>query len=321
MSAGLRFFIAGSILFTIYYFHLNKPIWRKKINNTVYRKDKAYDSNGIKQENLTIQSTPALENKPKSREKITLSQWKDSLILGLTLFLCGQGLLTWGAQYLSSGMTGLLNSTIPLWVVIIGFFLYKWLKKGTQNQLTKSTIVGLSAGFGGLMLLVAPSIGTGDLSPIGTLALIISSIAWAIGSIYSTKAKLPVSILASSGMIMITGGLMLTIVSIGFGEYHNLDLMQISIQSILAQVYLIIIITIVGFTDFYWLLRKTSASLANTFAYVSPVIAVILGWLILGEKVTLITIIAMTIILFGVALMVTRKGKQRQLISDNTSSK
>lgn len=323
MSAGLRFFIAGSILFTIYYFHLNKPIWRKKINNTVYRKDnnKAYDSHSIKQENLTIQSTPALENKPKSREKITLSQWKDSLILGLTLFLGGQGLLTWGAQYLSSGMTGLLNSTIPLWVVIIGFFMYKWLKKGTQNQLTKSTIVGLSAGFGGLMLLVAPSIGTGDLSPIGTLALIISSIAWAIGSIYSTKAKLPVSILASSGMIMITGGLMLTIVSIGFGEYHNLDLMQISIQSILAQVYLIIIITVIGFTDFYWLLRKTSASLANTFAYVSPVIAVILGWLILSEEVTLITIIAMIIILFGVALMVTRKGKQKQLNSGNTSLK
>jgi drug/metabolite transporter (DMT)-like permease len=97
--------------------------------------------------------------------------------------------------------------------------------------------------------------------------------------------------------------------------------MQISIQSILAQVYLIIIITIVGFTDFYWLLRKTSASLANTFAYVSPVIAVILGWLILNENVTSITIIAMIIILFGVALMVTRKGKQKQLNSGNTSLK
>ena len=125
--------------------------------------------------------------------------------------------------------------------------------------------------------------------------------------IYSTRARLPVSILASSGMIMISGGLMLTAVSFAFGEYRNLDLMQISLQSLIAQIYLIVIITIVGFTDFYWLLRVTSASLANTFAYVSPVIAVLLGWAILHENLTITTIIAMVIILLGVALMVTKK--------------
>ncbi len=151
------------------------------------------------------------------------------------------------------------------------------------------------------------SISTGDLSPIGTAALIGSSIALAIGSIYSSKADLPVSILASSGMIMITGGLMLTAISFGFGEYRNLDLLQISGRSLAAQIYLIAIITVVGFTDFYWLLRATSASLANTFAYVSPVIAVLLGWAILHEKITLITVMAMIVILLGVALMVTKK--------------
>ena len=100
---------------------------------------------------------------------------------------------------------------------------------------------------------------------------------------------------------------MLTAVSFAFGEYRNLDLMQISLQSLIAQIYLIVIITIVGFTDFYWLLRVTSASLANTFAYVSPVIAVLLGWAILHESLTITTIIAMVIILLGVALMVTKK--------------
>jgi drug/metabolite transporter (DMT)-like permease len=162
------------------------------------------------------------------------------------------------------------------------------------------------------MLLVAPSISTGDLSPIGTAALIGSSIAWGIGSIYSSKADLPVSILASSGMIMITGGLMLTAISFGFGEYRNLDLLQISGRSLAAQIYLIAIITVVGFTDFYWLLRATSASLANTFAYVSPVIAVLLGWAILHEKITLITVMAMIVILLGVALMVTKKTAKKK---------
>jgi drug/metabolite transporter (DMT)-like permease len=306
LSAGLRFSIAGAILFTIYFLQVNRPrLWE---HHDVELSQKIHD---VGQQVRSSVKVP--------RERITLHQWKDSLILGVTLFLGGQGLLTWGAQYLSSGMTGLLNSTIPLWVAIIGYVIYRWFKRNTLGKkMSRATVLGLVAGFGGLMLLVGPSIGSGDLDPIGTAALIISSISWAIGSIYSTKARLPVSILASAGMIMITGGLMLTCVSFLFGEYRDLDLMQISIQSIVAQIYLIGIITIVGFTDFYWLLRVTSASLANTFAYVSPVIAVLLGVVVLHENLTLITIIAMVIILSGVALMVTKKKaptKQKQIQS------
>jgi drug/metabolite transporter (DMT)-like permease len=111
--------------------------------------------------------------------------------------------------------------------------------------------------------------------------------------------------LASSGMLMITGGLIITGVSFALGEYHDFELSEISGQSLAALIYLIAIITIVGFTDFYWLLRVTTPSLANTFAYVSPVIAVILGALLLREPVTIMTIVAMCIILAGVALMVT----------------
>ena len=306
LSAGLRFSIAGAILFTVYFLQVNR-----------YRLWDHHDP-------MHSQEIPEPEQQIRApvlvpREQISIKQWKDSLILGVTLFLGGQGLLTWGAQYLTSGMTGLLNSTIPLWVAIIGYLIYRWFKKDTiGKKMSRGTILGLVAGFGGLMLLVGPSIGSGDLNPIGTLALIISSISWAIGSIYSTRAQLPVSILASAGMIMITGGLMLTSVSFLLGEYRDLNLMQVSVQSIIAQIYLIGIITIVGFTDFYWLLRITSASLANTFAYVSPVIAVLLGVVVLHENLTLITIIAMVIILSGVALMVTKKkapSKTKQIQS------
>lgn len=306
LSAGLRFSISGAILFAVYFFQIERGKQEQhESNHNLQRyqqeqQQQKYPQHDQKHHNPLLAS-------PMPQEHITKQQWKDSLILGVTLFLGGQGLLTWGAHYLSSGITGLLNSTIPLWVAIIGYLIYKKRKKvGLGKGLSKSTIIGLSAGFGGLMLLVAPSIASGDLNPIGTAALIVSSISWAIGSIYSTKAKLPISILASSGMIMITGGLMLTGVSFALGEYHNLDLLQISGQSLVAQIYLIIIITVVGFTDFYWLLRVTSASLANTFAYVSPVIAVLLGWAILHEKITAITVIAMIIILIGVALMVTK---------------
>jgi drug/metabolite transporter (DMT)-like permease len=312
LSAGLRFSISGAILFTIYFVQIARTQHKDDDHHLNRRQYIEQKEQKQPQYQLEHSNTSQLTH-PLAQEHITKKQWKHSLVLGLTLFVGGQGLLTWGAQYLSSGITGLLNSTIPLWVAIIGYVIYKNRKKvGLGQKLTKSTIVGLSAGFGGLMLLVAPSISTGDLSPIGTAALIGSSIAWAVGSIYSSKAELPVSILASSGMIMVTGGLMLTAISFGFGEYRNLDLLQISGQSLAAQIYLIVIITVVGFTDFYWLLRVTSASLANTFAYVSPVIAVLLGWVILHEKITAITVIAMIIILAGVALMVTKKAKQKK---------
>jgi drug/metabolite transporter (DMT)-like permease len=132
--------------------------------------------------------------------------------------------------------------------------------------MAKSIILGLIAGFAGLMLFIDPSLGTGTLNPIGVTALILSFIAWAIGSLYSSNIQIPVSIFASSGMIMLTGGLMLIIVSVVLGEYRDLDLLQISGQSMGAQIYLIGIITVVGFTYFYWLLRVTTPSLANTFA-------------------------------------------------------
>jgi drug/metabolite transporter (DMT)-like permease len=272
LSAGIRFMIAGSALYSIY---LVKPI-------------------------LNRRKTPN-----QAHEHIGKIQWRDAIILGALLMVGGQGILTWGAQYLPSGITGLLNSTVPLWVAILALVIFK-------RRLSKLPILGLCAGFGGLMLLVAPSLSTGELSPVGTTALVISSVLWALGSLYSTKSKLPVSILASSGMIMITGGLMLTAISLSLGEYRGLEISDISWQSSIALIYLILIVTVIGFTDFYWLLRVTTPSLANTFAYVSPVIAVILGWLLLHESITSTTIIAMVVILIGVALMVTtpRKGKR-----------
>jgi drug/metabolite transporter (DMT)-like permease len=186
LSAGLRFSISGAILFTVYFFQTKR---------TEHKSDLYIAQQEQKDPQYQHEHNSALQAHPITQEHITRSQWKHSLVLGLTLFVGGQGLLTWGTQYLSSGITGLLNSTIPLWVAIIGYLLYR---NRLGQRLTKTTIIGLSAGFGGLMLLVAPSISTGDLSPIGTAALIGSSIAWAVGSIYSAKAKLPLSILASS---------------------------------------------------------------------------------------------------------------------------
>ena len=125
-------------------------------------------------------------------------RWKIAIVLG-TLILGRQGLLVWGTQYLSSGMTALLNSTIPLWNTIISSTIYK-------QHLTKNMFFGLIAGFSGLVILVNPFIGNNQLSLVGIISLTLSSIFWAFGSLYSTEYKESENIFASGGLLMIVGG-------------------------------------------------------------------------------------------------------------------
>ena len=224
-------------------------------------------------------------------------RWKISLILGSFIILGGQGLLVWGAQYLSSGMTALLNSTIPLWVAIIASITFR-------QHLTKNMIFGLIAGFSGLIILVNPFTDNNQLSLVGVISLTLSSILWAIGSLYSTKDKNSENIFASGGMLMIVGGLMLIITSFVIGEFNNLQISKISLNTIFAYLYLIFLCTSVGYAEFFWLLKVESTTMANSFAYIVPIIAVFLGWAVFNENISIETIIATAVIIIGVALMI-----------------
>ncbi len=241
-------------------------------------------------------------NKNELRSK---KQWKDALILGALIILGGQGLLVWGAQYLSSGMTALLNSTIPLWVSIIA-------SVALRQHLTKNMVFGLLAGFVGLLILINPFIVFVHLNLIGILFLTLSSIFWAAGSLYSTRYQLPISsIFISAGLLMFVGGLMLIAISFAVGEFNKLQISHISANGLIAYSYLIFLCTAVGYAEFFWLLLRVKlASIANSFAYIVPIIAVFLGWLIFKENINLQTLIATSIILIGVALMVTNSSNK-----------
>jgi drug/metabolite transporter (DMT)-like permease len=261
LAFGIRFIVSGAILLIVY----------------VFQKDR---------------------NKNKFFSK---NQWKDALILGMLIIMGGQGLLVWGEQYLSSGMTALLNSTIPLWVAIIALLAFK-------QRLKKNMILGLIAGFAGLMILINPFSGNNHLNLIGIISLTLSSIFWAAGSLYSNRIHNSDSIFASAGLLLCVGGLMLITASFIVGEFNNLQISHITLNSIVAFSYLIFLCTSVGYAEFFWLLRVESASVANSFAYIVPVIAVILGWLIFEEDITLSTIIATSIVIIGVALMVSNSS-------------
>jgi drug/metabolite transporter (DMT)-like permease len=265
LAFGIRFVVSGAILLIVY----------------VFQKD---------------------HNKNKLFSK---DQWKDALILGILIIMGGQGLLVWGAQYLSSGMTALLNSTIPLWVAIIALLVFK-------QRLKKNMVLGLIAGFAGLMILINPFSGNTHLNFIGIISLTLSSISWAAGSLYSNRIHNSDSIFASAGLLLSVGGLMLIITSFVIGEFNNLQISSITVNSIVAFSYLIFLCTSVGYAEFFWLLRVESPSVANSFAYIVPVIAVILGWLIFKEDISLSAIIATFVIIIGVALMVINSSSSNK---------
>jgi drug/metabolite transporter (DMT)-like permease len=236
-------------------------------------------------------------------------QWKEATIIGCALILGGQGLLTWGEQYLSSNVTALLFSAVPIWVLLLGKTVY-------GEKLKRLTVLGVITGTVGFVILIFPSVAAQfveiDTSNmkfefVGIIALAIAAISWSVGSLYSSKADLPTNVLISTGMMLFVGGIFLIVLSVAIGELQNFHVSAISIPSMISLLYLITVGS-AGWAGFFWILRNTSASLANTFAYVSPVVAVILGWAILSEAITPQIIIATVIIMTGVVL-IANKGK------------
>jgi drug/metabolite transporter (DMT)-like permease len=226
----------------------------------------------------------------------------------ICLIVVGQGLLAYGEQYLSSDITALLFSTVPIWVILIGNLYY-------NLKLNKYTLLGIIAGSIGLVILIYPSFESmlfggqsnstnNENNFLGISILLIAAISWAIGSLYSHKADLPSNILILTGMMLFVGGVFL----LGIGmiiEFNTLDISKFSTSSILSLIYLIIAGT-TGWIGFFWTLRNTTATLANTFAYVSPVIAVLLGWIILDEYINTRIIVATIVIIVGVILIVKK---------------
>lgn len=234
----------------------------------------------------------------KNQEIKELKLWRNALIIGAILIVGGHGLIAWGTQYLSAGIASLLNSTIPLWVVLFMYLIF-------GNKITNSARIGLALGLGGMIILIGPSIGGQGLSLIGVASLLISSMLWALGSIYSGRSFLPQNFLLSAGMVTLAGGALLIIPSFLVGEFNLIpSYSDIDSELLISYILLIFFGTVVPFAEFYWLLKVSTPPIANTFAYIAPIVAVFLGWAILNESVTYLTIIATIIILIGVALIV-----------------
>ncbi len=237
----------------------------------------------------------------KTGVRPTLAHWRMSFITGFLLLFLGNGGVCLAERTVPSGVTALLVATVSLWMVLVD-----WLRpEGTRPG--PRVLAGLLLGFGGLALLVGPKNlgGSARVDPFGVGILVIASLAWASGSVYSKHAGGPGSPLLGVAMQSLAGGVCLWIAGILLGEVGALHLGAITARSWAALGYLIVFGSMVGFTAYIYILKKSTATRVATYAFVNPVVALFLGWLLIGEPITLRTVIAAAVILTAVLLVIT----------------
>jgi drug/metabolite transporter (DMT)-like permease len=225
--------------------------------------------------------------------------------VGALLLGGGMGMVAWGEQTIPSGIAALLVAMMPVWIAVLA-------RVVLHERLPRLAVIGIVVGFVGVAILVGPTAlgATGALDAAGVVALIISPIAWSSGSLFAThRAELPRHPLASTGLQMVTGALVLATMSIVSGEPARFDPSAVTAPSFAAFVYLTIVGSIVAFTTFGWMIRVAPLPLVATYAYVNPVVAVILGAIILGEPIEPRTLLAGGVIVAAVALIVTARGR------------
>ena len=237
----------------------------------------------------------------------TAREWRDSAIVGGLLIGGGMGLAAFGELTVPSGITALVIALMPAWIAMISRLTF-------GERLPGLAVVGLVAGFVGIAILAAPSIvgGAGAFEPIGLTAVLISPICWAVGSVYAShRATLPAKPLVATGAQMLIGGGVLVVMSLLTGEPSRLEVDAITARSVAAVVYLLVLGSLVAFTVYGWMLRVAPLPLVATYAYVNPIIAVILGGILLGEPIDTRTIVAGVVIVVAVALIVTARGRMQ----------
>ena len=230
--------------------------------------------------------------------------WRSAAVIGAVMLFGGNGLVSLAEQTVPSSLAALLIASVPLWMVVIRLGLLRERSRWLE-------VAGLLLGFGGIALLVDP-FGGGGADPVGVGLLLVAALSWAGGSLYARRASLPARPLVGTGMEMIVGGLVCLIVAAAAGEFADLELARISLPSLLGLGYLIVFGSWVGFAAYVWLLRAARTSLVSTYAYINPVVAVFLGWAILGEAISLRTLIAGGVVLAAVALIVSAQPKREE---------
>jgi drug/metabolite transporter (DMT)-like permease len=239
-------------------------------------------------------------------DPIGRSQWFAALVVGGLLLFVGNGGVSWAEQRVPIGVTALMIATIPAWMVLAAWLL-------DRERVRLGTLAGLALGFVGTVLLIRTGRrGGGSVDPAGALVLLVAAVCWASGSVLSRRLRLPMRPLVATAMEMLCGGVLLLVVGTVSGEWSRVHLNEITRASVLGVLYLIVFGSWIAFTAYVWLLRHAPTSVVSTYPFVNPVIAIVLGWWILGETLAPFTAVAAALILGGVVLVMSTEARMRR---------
>jgi drug/metabolite transporter (DMT)-like permease len=230
--------------------------------------------------------------------------WISGLVIGALFFLVGHGTLHWAEQYVGSGLAALLIGTEPMFILLLAWSV-------GQQRISRVSVAGLGLGVLGVAILTGSELNAKGSSLLGLLAVLLGSLSWAAGVVISPKVKLPQDALARTAVPLVCGAAMLLMAAGVTGEFHRMQWSSVSLKSVLGLAYLIVFGSVVAFTAYTWLLQRCPPALVATHTYANPVVAVLLGWLLASEPVTLRIVIASVAILGAIALI--RRGEQSAL--------
>jgi len=242
----------------------------------------------------------------KGEPSPTRRQWMSVSLLGVLVIAVDYGLLFWAEQRVPSGIAAVMMATIPVFTALSEIILLR------TQRLTVRLSIALLIGIGGVAVLVGRSLHLSgeSVDPVGAVALIVAAISWSVGSVLTRKLPLPSSKAMSSGTQMLVGGVFLALASAALGEFRNFHPSSVSRDAWFSLLYLTVAGSIIAFTAYVWLIHHESPTKVGTYAYVNPVVAVLLGFFIGGEALGLRTILGSLFVLVSVLIITTTPAKK-----------
>ncbi len=232
----------------------------------------------------------------RERARLKPGELVGVVLVGAALVAGGNGLVMVAERDAPSGLAALIMASIPLWVIAM--------RRGAAEPIARATLAGTAVGFGGVALLVLPGGGESRGGAVALLTLVLAAFLWACGTFASRRVRLPADPVLSTAAQMLAGGLVALLAGLARGEAASTDLQSFSADSLLALAYLVVFGSLIAFTAYVWVLQHAPVSRVATYAYVNPVIAILLGWLFVDEAITATIVLGAVVILAAVAVVV-----------------